>query len=435
MDYDDNTPDFETKSEGEGASAAEVKQALDKLQKTVAESRALYEKGMKDAVSRDQMKKYDTAIDALQDDLQRMAKKLNRTPTTTMGGESTETKADRDFGALFMGNPDAADAGTRRREYKSAMGSYLRMGDKALSNDQVKALTAGIDSQGGYLVETARSADIIKRLYETSAMREIASVITISTKSIEYPLDRDDVGYEWVGETTSRSETSTARIGQLEIPVHEIAAKPHISQNLLDDAMVDVEGWLAAKVADRFARAENSSFVIGNGTAKPRGFLASPVSTADDASRPFGTLQVINSGSNGSIGSNADKLIDIVYSLKAAYRQNARWTMNRKMQSDIRKLKDAEGNYIWQPSIVAGQPATLLGYAITEFADMPDPATGSNSIAFGDFRSGYQIVDRAGISVLRDPFSAKPWVQFYTRKRVGGSVIDSDAIRILKLVA
>jgi HK97 family phage major capsid protein len=268
-------------------------------------------------------------------------------------------------------------------------------------------------------------------------------VVNISTASIKFPVDRDDAGYEWVGEQSTRNVTTTPQIGELEIPVHEISAMPKATQNILDDTAFDVEGWLDTKIADRFARAENTAFISGTGVAKPTGFLSqvqgSFVTTAD-ATRAFGALQYKFTGSSGAFRtasatvSPADDLLDLIYSFNAGYRSKLRWTMNKTTLGAVRKFKDQNGNFIYDARLGAdGIIDSVLSYPVTEFADMADYTTANAfAIALGDFKRGYVVVDRLGIRQLRDVYTAKPYTLFYTTKRVGGAIIDSDAIKLLK---
>ena len=271
-------------------------------------------------------------------------------------------------------------------------------------------------------------------------MRDLATVQSISAPSLKIPVDRDDVGYEWVGEQSTRNATTTAQVGEMEIPVHEVSAMPKATQNMLDDAGFDIEGWVNQKIVDRFGRAENTAFVTGNGTSRPRGFLTgTPVTTAD-ASRAFGALQYIATGASGAFAtasasvSQADKMLDLIYAFNAGYRQNLAWAMNKTTLAAVRKFKDQQGNYIYDPRLGAGGVIDMvLGYKVAEFADMADFTTANAyAIALGDWKRGYLIVDKQGLRQLRDPYTDKPRVLFYTTKRVGGAVIDSDAIKLLK---
>jgi HK97 family phage major capsid protein len=239
----------------------------------------------------------------------------------------------------------------------------------------------------------------------------------------------------WVGETDSRAQTNTPTIAALDFPAMDLYAMPAATQTLLDDAQVDIEQWLANEVQIVFAEQEGAAFINGDGSAKPTGFLN--YTTAADASWAWGKIGYIASGADGAFASSdpSDALINLAYAPKQGYRANGTWVMNRKTEAAIRKFKDGDDNYIWQPGTAIGQPASLLGYPVAEAEDMPDIASNSYSIAFGDFARGYLIVDRVGINVLRDPFSAKPYVLFYTTKRVGGGVQNFEAIKLMKFAA
>jgi HK97 family phage major capsid protein len=268
------------------------------------------------------------------------------------------------------------------------------------------------------------------KVFETSPMRAYASVQVISTDALEGLFDLNEASSGWVGETDTRSETNTPQLGKWRIPTHELYAKPTATQKLLDDAEINMEAWLAGKVAEKFARDEATAFVTGSGIGRPRGFLT----YASGTTLP-GTIERFDTGVNGAFAAapnGGDVLINALYGLKAQYRANATWFMNRATTTLVRKLKDQDGAYLWSPGIAAGQPATLLGYPVAAFEDMPSPATDSLSIAVGDMREAYQIVDRIGIRTLRDPFSSKPYVEFYTTKRVGGDVVNFEAIKLIE---
>ncbi len=317
--------------------------------------------------------------------------------------------------------------------YKSAFDRFLRKGEEIMGMDERKALSVGSDPDGGYVVNPDTSGRIVQKVFETSPMRAFASIQVISSDALEGLFDLNEASSGWVGETASRSETNTPEIGKWRIPVHELYAAPRATQKLLDDASINMEAWLASKVAEKFARDEAAAFVNGNGVGKPRGFLT----YADGTTLP-GTIERFDTGVNGAFAAapnGGDVLINALYGLKAQYRANATWFMNRATLTLTRKLKDSDGAYLWSPGIAAGQPATLLGYPVASFEDMPDPATDSLSIAVGDMREAYQIVDRLGIRTLRDPYSAKPYVEFYTTKRVGGDVVNFEAIKLIEFTA
>ncbi|KEZ12172.1 HK97 family phage major capsid protein [Sphingobium yanoikuyae] len=241
----------------------------------------------------------------------------------------------------------------------------------------------------------------------------------------------------WASETGARAETGTPSFNEIAPPSGELYANPAASQAMLDDAQFDVEGWLAGEIAREFAAAEGAAFVNGNGTNKPKGFLTYTTTSEADSVRAFGSLQYVASGAAGAFaGSNPqDKLIDLVQSLRAPYRQGASFVMNSATLAAIRKMKTSDGAFIWQPGLAAGQPATLLGYPVVEAEDMPDIAANSLSIAFGNFQAGYVIAERSDTSILRDPFSNKPFVHFYAVKRIGGAVANSEAIKLMKFAA
>ncbi|MFJ6023367.1 phage major capsid protein [Brevundimonas sp. NPDC092305] len=319
-------------------------------------------------------------------------------------------------------------ASPMKGEEKSAFDGYLKTGFGL----EVKAgLNSGAAS-GGYVVPEQTERAIERRLMAGSPMREIATVRTIGAGVFRKPVSTAGVAAGWVAETAARPETDPATLALLEFPSADLYASPAATQSLLDDAMIDLDEWLAAEVEDAFAAQETQAFVNGDGTNKPKGFLN--YTTVADASHAWGQIGYVASGAAGAFAgtSPADRLIDLVYAPKAQYRPNGRFVMNRKTVSAVRKFKDADGNYIWQPATRPGETASLLGYAVTEIETMPDIGANSLSIAFGDFQRGYLIVDRAGVRVLRDPYSAKPYVLFYTTKRVGGGVQNFDAIKVMK---
>ncbi len=308
---------------------------------------------------------------------------------------------------------------------KAAVGKYLRRGEAALQADEIKLLASDSDPFGGYWVTSGMSNLIVSKVFDTSPMRNIAAVETISSEALEIPNDLSEANADWTTERATRSETATPDIGIQTIPVHELYAMPKATQTLLDDARIDVESWLATKVADKFARLENAAFISGDGVGKPRGILTYPAGSTNP-----GQVQQVNSGSASAL--TADGLRSAVYALKAPYLKNAHWLMNRSTVESISKLKDSTGQYLWQPSLEAGELQTLLGYPIDRMEDMPAVAANSLSIAFGDYRQVYTIVDRMGVRVLRDPFSTKPFVLFYTTKRTGGDITNFEAFVIQK---
>jgi HK97 family phage major capsid protein len=311
--------------------------------------------------------------------------------------------------------------------YSKAFHNYLRKGmDAGLEALELKSLSVGNDPDGGYMVTPSMSSKIIQAIYETSPMRQISSVETISTDSLDLIDDHTALSAGWVAETTNiTTDTATPLVARRNIPTHALYAQPKATQKLIDDAAIDVEGWLSAKISDIFGRTQNSAFVAGNGVNQPRGFLSYAAGTT------WGQIQQVNSGSSGVV--TADSLISLFYSLKDEHMRRATFLMNRATLQQVRSLKATTNQYIWQPSLTAGAPDTLMGVPVMMAADMPIPAANSLSVAVGDFQAGYQIVDRQGVSILRDPFTSKPFVMFYATARVGGDVINFDAIKLLRL--
>lgn len=318
------------------------------------------------------------------------------------------------------------------------------------AHPELKSLAVQDDTSGGYMVHADLTGRIVRRIFETSPIRKYASVATISTDALEGVLDFDQADAGWVAEEGTRTTTTTPKIGMWRIPTHEIYAQPAATQKLLDDAAWDPEQWLATKVADRFARKENAAFVSGTGVGQPKGFLSENViSDAANASATYDSyiadkkIGYIPTGTADNFPAvpttsaptaQFNPIMDLIYALKTQYREaeGTAFAMHRTMFGAVRKLQDAFGNYIWQPGF-GGQPATLAGYPIAEFNDMPTlGATNKFGIAFANWKEAYQIVDRIGIRVLRDPYTAKPFVLFYTTKRTGGAVLNYEAIKLLK---
>lgn len=314
-------------------------------------------------------------------------------------------------------------------EYKQAFCNYLRKGmDAGLEAIESKALSVGSDPDGGYLVTPTISSRIVSIVFESSPLRKIAATETISSDTLEMVEDRDEANAGWTSETGSVSDTDTPTVGKKSIPVHELYAQPKATQKLIDDSAIDIENWIAEKVADVFSRKENTAFISGSGVGQPRGILTYT------AGASWGEIEQIESGSDGAV--TADSLIELYYALKEEYATHANFLMNRSTLQSVRLLKESNTNqYLWQPGLMAGAPDTLLGVPVVQAADMPVPATDSLSVAVGDFSRAYQIVDRTGIRVLRDPFTEKPFVKFYTTKRTGGDVVNFEAIKLLKLSA
>lgn len=326
----------------------------------------------------------------------------------------------------LFGAGEARDAA----EQKSALHRYMRAGvSTALES---KAASVGTDSAGGYLVPSGIEGSIVTAVRDQSVFRQIASSVTSSKNVYRLAVSQGDEAVGWVGETDARPETASPSIDAIDIPSFELYAMPAATQTLLDDSAVNVENWLTGEVQNAFAEQENDAFVNGDGTTKPKGFLT--YSITDDASHSWGDIGYVVTGSDGDFDATnpMDALLDLIHAPKAAHRQNGRFVMNKSTLAEVRKFKDNDGNYLWQPARTAGETSSLLGYPVSELESMPDIAADSYSIAFGDFKRFYTIFDRKGISILRDPYSNKPYVLFYVVRRVGGGVQDFHAVKLLK---
>ncbi|MBN8552262.1 MAG: phage major capsid protein [Caulobacterales bacterium] len=377
-----------------------------------------------DGLLEEKVARIDQAVGAAQDRLERLSAEARRPVIGAGVSERDPSTAGRSPSPLLRSG----------EETKSAFAGYLRHGATA-GLIEIKAGLSSGPTSGGYVVPEQVERLIERRLMAASPMREIATVRTVAGGVFKKPVSIAGVESGWVAETAPRPETDPASLTLLEFPSADLYASPAATQTLLDDAMVDLDEWLAAEVEDAFAAQETEAFVSGDGTNKPMGFLSYTVEAA--ATADWGEIGYVASGADGAFETSdpVDRLIDLIYAPQAQYRAGARFVMNRRTAGIIRKFKDADGNYIWSPATQPGATSSLLGYPVTEIEQMPDVGSVSLSIAFGDFKRGYLIVDRAGVRVLRDPYTAKPYVLFYTTKRVGGGVQNFDAIKVMKFAA
>ncbi len=342
-----------------------------------------------------------------------------------------EVKGRLDSVARAAGRP-ALSGASSSIEVKSFIDGYLRQGREA----EFKSLSGAVPADGGYAVPRQIDEAIAARLKNLSPIRAIAQVVQTGTAGYRKLITTSGTAAGWVSEIAARPETAAPSFAEIAPPSGELYANPAASQAMLDDVGFDLESWLANEIAMEFARAEGAAFVSGSGTNQPKGFLSASTAATGDAVRAFGTLQFLVSGNASGFDAAPDlKLIDLVHALKAGHRQNATWVMNAATLAAVRKLKDANGAFLWQPGLTSGQPDRLLGYPVVEAADMPDVAAGNFPIAFGNFQAGYLIAERRETTILRDPFTNKPFVHFYATKRIGGQVLDSDAIKLLKISA
>ena len=331
-----------------------------------------------------------------------------------------------------MMRPALATTAEMEAPHQKAFDAYLRSGDDdALRGLELegKALNTAVAGDGGYLVDPQTAETIQSVLASTASIRAIANVVQVEATSYDVLIDHSELGHGWANETSTVAETATPVIDRITIPLHELSALPKASQRLLDDSAFDIEAWLAARIGDKFARAEADAFVNGDGVDKPVGFMAH--STVANDSWSWDNLGYVATGADGDFVSG-DAIIDLVYALGAQYRANGTFVMNSKTAGAVRKLKDGDGRFLWSDGLAAGEPARLLGYPVLIAEDMPDIGSDAFAIAFGDFNAGYTVAERPDLRVLRDPFSAKPHVLFYATKRVGGDVSDFAAIKLLK---
>jgi HK97 family phage major capsid protein len=371
---------------------------------------ALERRGANDPLIEEKLNRIDQALDENRRTVDELALKSARPP---MGGGAPRT------GASLA--------------HKAAFDAYVRKGEPGRLRDlEAKALSVGSDPDGGYLVPDETERAVNRALKDISPIRAIAGVRQVSGSVYKRPFAISGPDTGWVAETATRDETATPTLAELSFPTMELYAMPAATQSLLDDSAVNIDEWLAEEVRIAFAEQEGTAFVTGNGTNKPKGFL--DYTKVANASWTWGNIGFVATGFDGVFPASdpGDVLIDLMYAVKSGYRANAHFVMNRATQSVIRKFKDGDGNYLWQPAATPGQAPILMGFPVAESEDMPDIGSDTYSVAFGDFRRGYLIVDRIGIRVLRDPYSKKPYVLFYTTKRVGGGVQDFEAIKLLK---
>lgn len=384
---------------------ASLQGAFSEYKAKVDEELVGLKKGQSDVVRTEEISRIDASVSALQKAADDAAMKVS---------------------ALMLGAGDGKGKAPVDAEYTTAFRAHFTKGEVQAS------LNKGTDGNGGYLAPVEWDRTITDKLIRISPMRQIAAVQTISTAGFKKLFNARGMGSGWVGETAARPETSTPTLGQMTYTPGEIYANPAATQQLLDDAEVNLEEWIAGEVETEFSYQEGLAFIAGNGVNKPNGFLSYVTGGVNAAAHPWGAIPTGRVTASATV-ITTDELIDLVYSLPGELAGEARFVLNRNVLSAVRKLKDGQGNYIWQPSYQAGQPSSLMMYPVTEMPAMPDIATGAFPIAFGDFRRGYLIVDRTGVRVLRDPYTNKPFVHFYTTKRVGGGLLNPEPLRVLRM--
>lgn len=377
--------------------------------------------------------KNDKRIDALESEKGKLAGQVD-----TLNGKLTELeslKSDLETELAAVKRPGGPQQQSKAAtEHKTAFMQFMRKGDDdGLRDLERKALQVGTDEDGGYAVPEELDRNILTLLKDEVVMRQEATVMTIGGSDYKKLVNVGGTASGWVGETDARPATDASKLKLIEPFMGEIYGNPQATQKMLDDVFFNAESWINSELAIEFAEQEEIAFTSGNGTKKPKGFLAYTSSLDNDKTRAFGTLQHVLSGSAAAV--TADSIIQLVYTLRKTHRNGAKFMLNNNSLFKIRILKDSEGNYLWRPGLEMNQPSTLLGYGIAENEQMPDIAADAKAIAFGNFKRGYTIVDRIGTRVLRDPYTNKPYVGFYTTKRTGGMLADSQAIKLLQIGA
>lgn len=419
----------------------EIKTAVDDLgkiftdfQKKNDERLKQAEKKGEDAVTKDEVEKLNKGIDDAKAELKKrlddLEAKANRLQLGGGGDAAVEAKAAAAFGEL-IGKADysAEDLKT----YRGDLGGYLRRAEQKMTTMQV-----AVDPSGGFWVTPDVSGRMVKKVYETTPMRQLATVVSIGTDALEGPIDNGEADAAWVGESQERKQTDLPQLGMWRIPVNELYAYPKVTQKLLEDAKIDVEAWIADKATSKFSRKENAAFLLGDGILKPQGLLTYPTALTEDQARAWGVFQHILTGAANGFGTTApaDCIIDLIFSVKAAYRQAAQFLSARKTLGSIRKLKDGQGNYLVDLRLRDGALVeSIFGFAVTDGEDMPTIAAGNTPLGFGDFAEAYTIVDRLGVSVVRDNITQPGFVKYHMRKRVGGGATNFEAVKFLKVGA
>lgn len=383
--------------------------------------------------------KMDQHIDALNEAKARLEKvetKLARPGAFGNGRDDSESKESAEYRSAFFSWVRAPN--DHERQQRCSQAAKALEAKAAAENRETRSTqtVTSTGAAGGFALPEVVESSIARLSVDISPIRQIATVRTVGSSDYKELFDVNGAGFEWVGETDARSQTNTPDLAEVAPTFGMASAKPQASEESLDDLFFDVENWLISSAAEAMAQGEGAAFVSGNGTKKPTGFLGGPAPLATaDAARAFGTLQYIASGQAAALPTSADIFYDIVYALRARYRANAMWVTNKLILAALRKYKDTAGQYLWQPAVAAGQPATFLGYGIAEAEDMPAVAAGTFPLAFGDFKEGYLIADRVGMRMTRDEITTPGFVKFYVRKRVGGKLRNTQAIKLLKVAA
>lgn len=403
-----------------------------KMDKVRADVKEQLEKMSTDIVTRQQA--LDDSMTQRMDKVECAMKRVGYGPKGTEG-VYTEEKEARDFFFSKMALSPSQEKGITPvdvekmkvdvdayKAYKSAFDKHLRVDEKLMSMEEYKALSVGKGPDGGYLVTPAMATTIYERMFESDPVRQLCNVETISTGALEILVDWGDIGWDWEAETVANDESDTPQWKKKLIYVHVGSTRPRASMTLVEDSAINLEAWLSKKISNRAARGQGAAFVSGDGVGKPRGFLT--YSNGTD----WNTIEQVAMGAAAAL--TADGFYSVKYSLKEDYLGRASWLMNRTTVMAAMKLKGGDGHYIWQPSLKEGQPSILAGSPLRMSTSMSAVAANALSVAIADWPEAYSIVDRLGITIQKDPYSHKPMIEYYTRLRTGGDVVNFDAIKL-----
>lgn len=426
----------------QGTAWEEYKKTNDAILKAKAEGKSVADLEVKlDKISKDM----DTLAE-VRSEIDTLTAKFNRKglgDDEASGDLQLECRSFNIARRSFVSNVNADVTVDEYKNYKSAFFKWARKGRlEALDDAERKSMLAGDDANGGYMLPPPTVGRIVKKIFELSPIRQIASVVSISTQALDGLYDNDEASVGYVGEIAARTTTATPTLGKYRLEAFEIYANPKISQTLIDDAAYDVEGWLADKIANKLARFEGAEFVTGSGVNAIKGFTKYTLTATADGARTWGQIEKIKTGVNGDFAASApgDKIFDLTQAFKPAYLNNAKWVTTREVIGKVRKFKGATtGDYLWQPGLQAGMSDKLLGYSIVMAQDLPAlstyAATSAPCLWLADWTEAYTIVDRMGIRTIRDNLTDKPNVQFYSTRRVGGGVLNFEAIKVLTFEA
>lgn len=412
-----------------------INEAFEEFKRTNDQRLDALKKGAATADLEAKLAKIERDLDQLAEAKTRLEKietRLARPGAYSGGEQAGETKEQAEYRAAFCDWLRApTDSARQQRCAAAAKDLEAKAGDRERRSAQVVTSTG---AAGGYALPEVIERAIARLTVDISPIRSIATVRMVGSSDYKELIDVGGAAFEWLGETDTRNQTNTPDLAEVAPTFGMASAKPQASEESLDDLFFDVESWLIDSAAEALAAGEGAAFISGNGTKKPTGILAgpAPVTTAD-SSRAFGTLQYVASGQASALPTSADTFLDLTYAVRARYRRNARWLTSKAVLASLRKYKDTTNQYLWMPSLTAGQPDTFLGYPATEAEDMPAVAANAFPLAFGDFKEGYLIADRVGMRMTRDEITTPGFVKFYVRKRVGGKLRNTQAIKVLKI--